>query len=88
MTVRPDVRATEIVASRNVRGTVTFRVTPRDRFGNFLGPGYASRLRAKVTGRGRPDQKPPEDPEQNGTYFFVVHDVPMEETPKLTVTVD
>ncbi|HEX6085764.1 MAG TPA: vWA domain-containing protein [Thermoanaerobaculia bacterium] len=88
VTVRPDLRATEIVASGNTRGVVTFRVTPRDRFGNFLGPGYASRLRARVTGRGSLVQKPPEDPDQNGTYFFVVRDVPAEEKLKLTVTVD
>jgi len=86
--VRPDPGSTEIVASRNVRGTVTYRVTPRDRFGNFLGPGYASLLRARLGGKGRLDPKPPVDREESGTYFFTARDVPEGETPKLTVTID
>jgi hypothetical protein len=84
--VRLDPAATQVVASANVRGVVTFRVTPRDRFGNFLGPGYASQLRAKLRGAGRLDAKPPVDREETGTYLFTVRDVPEGQTPTLTVT--
>lgn len=83
--VRPDRAATQIVASNNLRGVVTFRVTPRDRFGNFLGPGYASQLRAKLSGPGRLDAKPPVDAEQTGTYVFTVRGVPEGQTPRLDV---
>lgn len=86
--VRPDPGTTEIVASKNVRGVVTYRVTPRDRFGNFLGPGYATLLRARLGGKGRLDPKPPVDREESGTYLFTARDVPEGERPKLTVTVD
>ncbi len=73
--VRPDFSISRIETSANVRGTVTVTVTPRDRFGNFLGPGYASRLHAK-TNAGRLDSKPPLDRDQTGTYVFTIREVP------------
>lgn len=85
--VRPDAAATEIVTSSNVRGVVTVGVTPRDRFGNFLGPGYGSVIRAKLAGPGRLDPTPV-DRDQTGTYVFTVRGVPEGETPALAISID
>lgn len=46
----------ELEASRREDGSrrVRFSVTPRDRFGNHLGPGYADRLQVVIPGEGAP----------------------------------
>jgi hypothetical protein len=85
--VRPDPAATQIVTSGNVQGVVTVSVTPRDRFRNFLGPGYAPVIRAKLIGNGRLDPTPV-DREQTGTYVFTIRGVPAGETPRLEISVD
>jgi hypothetical protein len=88
-----DVRAgvvaarSEIAFSPNVNGTVRVSVTPRDRFGNFLGPGYASVVRAKLASKGRLDPTPV-DREQRGTYVFTITGVPRGETPRVEISVD
>jgi len=68
-------------------GTVAVSVTPRDRFGNYLGPGYAS-IKAKLTGAGKLRSEVSTDRDQTGTYVFTVADVTPGETPYLTITVD
>ncbi|HVE69770.1 MAG TPA: hypothetical protein VNI54_00270 [Thermoanaerobaculia bacterium] len=85
--VRPDPFMSEIVVSPNVRGVVTVSVTPRDRFGNFLGPGYTSRISAKLASAGRLDPRPA-DRSLTGTYVFTIREVPAGETPRLEILVD
>jgi hypothetical protein len=66
---------------------VLVAVTPRDRFGNFLGPGYGDRVRATLTGPGTISTTPV-DRDQTGTYVFTVSDLPAGQTPNVTVTLD
>ena len=69
------------------RGVVRVGVTPKDRFGNFLGPGYGSVVVAKLKSAGRLDPQPA-DRDQSGTYVFTVTDVPPGQTPDIDVVVD
>jgi hypothetical protein len=85
--VRPDPFLTTVELSPNLRGVVSIRVTPIDRFGNFLGPGHASRIQAKLRSVGRLEPVPT-DKNETGTYVFTVRGVPAGETPQLDITVD
>ena len=51
--VKADPAKTEVKITRVDARTVTIAVTPRDKSGNFLGPGYASIVQAKLNGEGR-----------------------------------
>ncbi|HEX6096511.1 MAG TPA: outer membrane beta-barrel protein [Thermoanaerobaculia bacterium] len=82
--VNADPEGTRISSTRNDDGTVTVTVTPRDRFGNYAGPGYGHRIGiASANGR---IAGPPSDPNQTGDYVFTVVDVPKEEEPKIDFT--
>lgn len=85
--IRPDPVATTVAVSKNVRGVVRVGVTPKDRFGNFLGPGYGPVVLAKLNGAGRLDAQPA-DRDQTGTYVFTVTGVPPGQTPDLDIVVD
>src|ERR1044071_5709552 len=50
----------------------TVTVTPRDRFGNYLGPGFASVIQAQLRGEGGSITKVPVDANQIGSYVFTV----------------
>lgn len=76
-----------VISTPEGEGRVNVAVTPRDRFGNYLGPGYESRVKATLTSRGTITSTPV-DRDQTGTYVFTVSDVPVGETPAVTVTVD
>ncbi|HEV8433866.1 MAG TPA: vWA domain-containing protein [Thermoanaerobaculia bacterium] len=68
-------------------GTFIAKVTPRDAFGNYLGPGYTSRIRVAVRGgRVNTDIKP--DPDQLGVYSYTIMDVPKGTTPQVQFDVD
>lgn len=68
-------------------GTFIAKVTPVDRFGNFIGPGYGSRIRAIVRG-GKLRVDVPDDADQLGTYSFTIVEVPKGTTPQVEVIVD
>lgn len=85
--VKPDPGKTEISTSRT-GSTVRISVTPRDKFGNFAGPGYASIVNAKLNRGGKLVERPPLDRDQTGTYVFTVTGVPSGETPDVDITVD
>lgn len=85
--VRPDRTATLVTATRLDRDRVAVSVTPRDRFGNYVGPGYAHAVKATLTGSGTIGDQPV-DADQTGTYTFTVTGVPDGETPDVRVTVD
>jgi hypothetical protein len=85
--VKPDPAKT-VITARRAGTTVRVSVTPRDRFGNYLGPGYASLLTARLSSKGTLSERPPQDRAQTGTYVFTVTDVPAGTTPKLDIIVD
>ncbi len=86
--VQPDPIATTISISRaGDDGTALVAVTPRDRFGNYVGPGYASKVRATLTGPGTISSTPI-DRDQTGTYVYTVSDLPVGTTPDVDVVVD
>jgi len=85
--VRPDPAKTEIAMSR-IGTTVRISVTPRDKFGNYVGPGYESIVKAKLNGAGKLAERPPLDRNQTGTYVFTVTDVPSGKTPDVDMSVD
>ena len=64
--LRPDPVATIVTARPTGDGHTLIAVTPRDRFGNYLGPGYAPIVRAGDSGT------VPVDIDQTGTYTFEV----------------
>ena len=70
--VKPDAASTRIETSRGADGTFLVRVTPRDKFGNYVGPGWESHLRATVNGGGALVSPTPADPSLTGTYTFTV----------------
>jgi hypothetical protein len=67
---------------RPSNGVAVITVTPRDKFGNYLGPGFAPHI--KVESRGK--AQPAIDRDLNGTYTIEVRDLP-EKSP-ITVSVD
>ncbi|MEO8033894.1 MAG: vWA domain-containing protein [Acidobacteriota bacterium] len=86
--VKADPGKTEITTSRLARGKVLISVTPRDRYGNYLGPGYGSRIKLTLEGAGKLVGDLPIDRDQTGTYVFTLTDVPAGDTPDAGVTVD
>lgn len=85
--VKPDPIATTIQTTPNADGSVRIAVTPRDRFGNYTGPGYASVVRATLDGAGSITPAA-DDPDLTGTYVFTVSDLPAGQTPDVEVIVD
>jgi hypothetical protein len=88
VTVKPDPSKTEVTTSHGPGGLVRISVTPRDRFGNYLGPGYADVVKATLEGPGKLRSAVPADRYQTGTYVFDVADVPAGQTPSVKITVD
>jgi hypothetical protein len=87
--VVPDAGHTVIsTASGPNPGTVLVSVTPRDKFGNYVGPGYGSVVKAILKSSGTLVPGDPADPNQSGTYVFTVTGVPAGEVPDVDVIVD
>jgi hypothetical protein len=84
--VKADPASTEVKVTRLDTRTVAIAVTPRDKSGNFLGPGYSSIVKAKLSGEGR--LSGPVDRDQTGTYVFTAAGVPNNQSPDVAVTVD
>ena len=84
---RADAHATAISLTGDASGIWTLTVTPRDRFGNYFGPGYASLVQAVVRSGGRLRSATPADQNQLGTYTFTIAGSPGV-TPVVDVTVD
>jgi Outer membrane protein beta-barrel domain len=85
VTLRPAI--VPVTVTRGDGNRMLVAVTPRDRFGNYLGPGYGDRVRATLNGPGTISAAPV-DRDQTGTYVFTVSDLPAGQTPDVTVTVD
>ncbi|HEV7427807.1 MAG TPA: vWA domain-containing protein [Thermoanaerobaculia bacterium] len=73
---RADSAATAITLTGDASGVWTLTVTPRDRFGNYFGPGYASLVKAVVRSGGRLRSATPADQDQLGTYTFTISGTP------------
>ena len=84
---RADSVNTAITLTGDAFGTWTLTVTPRDRFGNYFGPGYASLVQARVRSGGRLRSTIPSDTQQVGTYVFTIAGTPGI-TPAVDVIVD
>jgi von Willebrand factor type A domain. len=85
--VKADPAKTGISTTRGTDRTVLVAVTPRDQFGNALGPGYESKVKATLT-RSSGKLTGPIDSKANGTYVFTISDVPLNENPNVEITVD
>jgi hypothetical protein len=86
--LKPDAAMSAATTSRVDSSTVLVRVAPRDKFGNYLGPGYGPIIRAKLNGSGTLSSSVPIDRDQTGTYEFTVTDLPAGQMPDLDITVD
>lgn len=85
--VKTDPAKTEIRTRRADDRSVRIFVIPRDRYGNALGPGYESKVKAKlIASSGK--LTGPIDQRENGTYVFTITDVPKDEKPDAAITVD
>jgi hypothetical protein len=73
---RADSGATAVTLTGDASGVWTLTVTPRDHFGNYFGPGYASLVKAVVRSGGRLRSAAPSDAEQLGTYIFTISGTP------------
>src|SRR5205085_11672915 len=67
-----DAANTAISLTGDAFGTWTLTVTPRDRFGNYFGPGYASLVKAIVRSGGKLRSATPADQDQLGAYVFTI----------------
>jgi hypothetical protein len=84
---RADSSATATTLTGDASGVWTLTVTPRDRFGNYFGPGYAPLVKAVVRSGGRLRSAVPADQNQLGTYSFTIAGS-VGVTPVVDVTVD
>jgi hypothetical protein len=86
--VKADRAKTEIRSTRSAdKKSVRIAVVPRDQFGNALGPGYESKVTARLlTHSGK--LTGPTDARVNGTYVFTIADLRANETPSVEIAVD
>lgn len=86
LTVKADPVKTTVDIVQTSPGLWTVTVTPRDRFGNYLGPGYGSVIHARLRSEFGSISEVPVDARQTGDYVFTVRGVPT--TPSVIVFVD
>ena len=85
--LRADRGKTEVKTATDASGITTLTVTPRDRFGNYFGPGYGSVVRARVRSGGKLRSEVPQDRSQIGAYSFTISGAPGVK-PQVDVVVD
>jgi hypothetical protein len=85
--VRADPIRSIVSLTSPTAGTFVAKITPRDAFGNYLGPGYASRIHVLVNG-GKLRTEAGAHPDQTGVYSYTIAEVPKGTTPQLEVNVD
>jgi opacity protein-like surface antigen len=85
--IKPDPGATVASLSPGQSsGTWIVVITPKDRFGNYMGPGYSGRLAVSVNGIGTVTAI--QDPRETGDYVATITGVPAGTTPVVVVVVD
>jgi von Willebrand factor type A domain len=82
-----DPERTEVKVTRRDARTALVSVTPRDRLGNFLGPGHAERVKVKASA-GNLRSEVPSDASSTGTYVFTIGGLKPDEKLAVDVTVD
>jgi len=82
VSLRPNLAASEVKAEA-ADNSLQVQFVPRDRFDNFLGPGYESRLEVTSPGRDNPYPVDVTDEQTRGVYRMAVEDVPLGENPRL-----
>jgi hypothetical protein len=70
--IKADPVQTTVTTVQVSPGVWTVTVTPRDSFGNFLGPGYAPVIRARLRSEVGSITEVPVDARQTGDYVFTV----------------
>jgi hypothetical protein len=75
-----------VIAQPVPGGNYQLQVTPRDRFGNYVGPGYGKLVRVKLNGTG--SVGPVTDPAETGDYTVQVSGVVPGSTPTVDIVVD
>ena len=86
--VKPDPSSSAIqVSAGAAAGTFTMTVTPRDRFNNYVGPGYGNIVQVALSGGGSVTPGVL-DPKETGTYTVNITGVPAGADPTATVVVD
>jgi hypothetical protein len=86
--VKPNEESTQIQTTDMGDGVWQVRVTPRDQFGNYVGPGHGHFVTGTLQGPGTLAAGAPADRNQTGDYVFTISDVPTGVTPDLTVKYD
>ncbi len=85
--VNPTPESSSVAVSKgSLPGEWLLTVTPRDGFGNYVGPGYASAFNVQVAGGGNATV-PPKDAVQTGTYSIQLTGVPSGADPTVTISV-
>jgi hypothetical protein len=83
-----DPNETEIAATKALTpGEYRLDITPADVFKNFMGPGYADRIKVTLAGGGTL-AGPPVDERENGTYTLRVVGIPAGANPTATVVIN
>jgi hypothetical protein len=86
--VVPDPKNSEVtIVAGPTAGTFQVLTTPRDRFGNYMGPGYDNRVKLVLTGGGNVSGMPA-DSQQTGVYVVSITGVPTGVTPKADIKVN
>jgi hypothetical protein len=81
--VIPTVADSKVQMKRDVKaGTAQILITPQDRFGNVVGPGYGGYFDVKV-GAGKAAL--PVDPMVTGTYAIDISDLPAKADPRVKI---
>jgi hypothetical protein len=84
--VIPDAASSATVTQINsAAGTATVLIQPKDKLGNFVGPGYGSLFNVQVTGGGAP-VLPLTDPTVRGEYTLQITGIPAGVDPQVKIT--
>ena len=83
----PDPKATTISVTPAGTGVFSVVVTPLDRFGNYVGPGFGHRVRVTLP-PGQGNVAATVDPKSDGTYDVQLTNVPAGVDPVVTLSVN
>jgi hypothetical protein len=82
----PDAKQSEVLATRETPSSYRIDIVPADRFGNFLGPGFAEAIRLTLSGGGTVGTSIT-DERENGTYTIRITGIPSGADPVVVVKV-
>lgn len=82
----PDANQSEVLATKETSSSYRLDIVPADRFGNFLGPGFAEAIRISLSGGGTVGSSIT-DERENGTYTVRITGIPSGADPVVAVKV-